>query len=98
MAMDPSLGPTICIVTGILTTGAVLILRPVSKRLGALLEAMTQDRLASRKSAPEMARVRELLSGIDTRLSNLEERQDFAEALISTGEPPRPLPARPPAN
>ena len=88
----------ICIVTGILTTGGVLIFRPITKRLGALLEVMTQERLAARNAPPpELGQVRDLLAGIDARLSALEERQDFAEALLSTGEPPRPLPARPPA-
>ncbi len=86
----------ICIVTGIVTTGAVLILRPLTGRLGALLDAMTQERLAARKAAPDTARVGELLAGIDARLSRLEERQDFAEALISaTAEPMRELPLTP---
>lgn len=91
----------VCIVTGIVTTGAVLILRPLTRRLGALLEVMTQDRIAARQAAPDAARVGELLAGIDTRLSRLEERQDFAEALISATVEPRmelPLPPVSPPN
>ena len=74
-------------VTGIATAGGVLILRPISKRLGALLEVMTQQKLRAANSDPHDAvRIRELLSSIDSRLTMLEERQDFAEALISAGD------------
>jgi hypothetical protein len=74
-------------VTAILTTGGVLILRPISKRLGALLEVMTQQKLRSANTDPnDSHRIRELLVSIDSRLNVLEERQDFAEALISAGD------------
>ena len=86
--MDPSsIAPMIVMVTAILTTGGVLIFRPISKRLGVLLEVMTQQKLKAAATDPaEMARIRELLSSIDGRLNLLEERQDFAEALMSAGE------------
>ena len=73
-------------VTAIVTTGGVLVLRPISKRLGALLELMTEQRLRAAKEPQDGARVRDLLVSIDSRLSLLEERQDFAEALISAGD------------
>jgi hypothetical protein len=73
-------------VTAIVTTGGVLILRPISKRLGGLLEVMTQQKLRAANEPQDGARVRELLVSIDNRLSLLEERQDFAEALISAGD------------
>ena len=75
------------LVTMTITTGAVLILRPLSRRLGALLEVMTQQKLRAANSDPNDAhRIRELLVSIDSRLNVLEERQDFAEALISAGD------------
>ncbi|HSU17013.1 hypothetical protein [Longimicrobium sp.] len=75
------------LVTLTLTTGAVLILRPLSKRLGALLEVMTQQKLRASNADPnDTHRIRELLVSIDSRLNVLEERQDFAEALISAGD------------
>jgi hypothetical protein len=83
--MGSDFAPMIVMVTGILTTGAVLILRPISTRLGVLLEAMT-ERQRRPAAPPELAQIRELLTGIDGRLSMMEERQDFAEALISAGE------------
>jgi hypothetical protein len=73
-------------VTGILTAGGVLILRPISKRLGTLLEVMTQQKLRAHSDPHDPARIRELLTSIDSRLTLLEERQDFAEALISAGD------------
>lgn len=85
--MDPGIAITIMMCTGILTTGAVLILRPISKRLGTLLDVMSQQRLqAPSRGEGETARIRELLTSIDSRLTLLEERQDFAEALISAGD------------
>lgn len=84
--MMDAIFPTIIMVTGILTTGAVLILRPIATRLGSYLDAVTQARLRP-SPEPDMARMNELLSSIDGRLNQLEERQDFAEALISASDP-----------
>jgi len=81
-----AIAPMIVMCTLILTTGGVLILRPISRRLGSYLDAATQARL---KAAPEadMARIHDVLSSIDGRLNQIEERQDFAEALISASDP-----------
>ena len=76
-------------ITAILTTGTVMLLRPISKELGGLLQAMTHERrlrAAPAPATPDMAQVRDLLSAIDGRLSLMEERQDFAEALLSGAE------------
>lgn len=74
-------------ITAILTTGSVLILRPITKRLGGLLEVLTQHKLKLSNTDPyDMVRIRESLASIDGRLSTIEERQDFAEALISAGD------------
>lgn len=74
------------LIAGILTTGAVLILRPISRQFGAFLEAATQAKLRP-GADPELVRIREVLSSIDGRLDTLEERQDFAEALLSSADP-----------
>jgi hypothetical protein len=84
--MPEAFFPMIVMVTGILTTGGVLILRPLSKRLGSYLDAATQARLRPGPDA-DLARIHEVLSSIDGRLNQLEERQDFAEALISASDP-----------
>lgn len=86
--MNPNdVAPMVLGITGMLTTGAVLILRPIAKRLGSLLDVMTQQRLrAPAADSGDSMRIRELLTSIDGRLTLLEERQDFAEALISAGD------------
>ena len=84
--MSEELAIVIIFCTGFVCTAAVLVMRPLSRRLGGFLDAMTQAKL--RPSAePEMARLREVLTRIDGRLNQLEERQDFAEALISASDP-----------
>ncbi|MEJ2678963.1 MAG: hypothetical protein P8174_07815 [Gemmatimonadota bacterium] len=61
---------------------AVMIFRPMTKRLGVLLEEMARDRRAMR--APEngqMDRVVGLLEQLNTRLDLLEDRMEFMERL-----------------
>lgn len=84
--MPDAIFPMVVMVTAILTTGAVLILRPISKRLGSYLDAVTQAKLRPSPDA-DLARIHDVLSSIDGRLNQLEERQDFAEALISASDP-----------
>jgi hypothetical protein len=84
--MSAELSLTIILVTGILTMGGVLVLRPIAKRLGGFLDAATQAKLRPSADA-DLARIAEVLSSIDGRLNQLEERQDFAEALISASDP-----------
>ena len=84
--MPDAIFPMIVMVTAILTTGGVLILRPIAKRLGGFLDAATQAKLRPSPDA-DLARIAETLSSIDGRLNQLEERQDFAEALISASDP-----------
>jgi hypothetical protein len=68
----------------ILTVGAVSILRPLSKRVGDLLEAMARDRGRHGPRPPvlESQNLRELLETMNNRLDRLEDRQDFTEALL----------------
>jgi len=64
----------------ILTTGGVLVLRPIAKRLGELIEVMTRERLSGDRE--QQAHTRELLETMAQRLALLEDRQDFTERLI----------------
>lgn len=83
--MDPdSIAPMIVAVTLILTTGGVVLLRPLAKRLGAFLDQATQEKL--RGSNPRQAqteeRVLQLLEAMDARMGRLEERVNFTEAVL----------------
>ena len=69
-----------------MSVAAVLILRPISKKLGVLLEAMSRERLPS--AAPhahdesELVRIRMLLEHVAKRVDLMEERLDFTERLL----------------
>lgn len=84
--MSEELATVIILCTGFLCASAVLILRPLSRRLGGLIDAMTTARLRA-SPEPEMARLNDVLARIDGRLDQMEERQDFAEALLSASDP-----------
>jgi len=84
--MNPNdIAPMVISVTLFVVTGAVILLFPLSRRLGSLLEAMTQQKRELPKGA-EMDQVLRTLQSIDDRLTLLEERQSFAEAILASGE------------
>jgi hypothetical protein len=65
----------------ILTVGGVLILRPIAKRLGDLLELYARDRHSGLQG--DVAQIRDLLETMNGRLQLMEERQDFTEKLLA---------------
>jgi len=72
------------LMTLILTAGGVLLLRPMSKRLGDLLQIMAEERrLKAQPQNNDVGQMRDLLESINARLALLEERQDFTDQLIS---------------
>ena len=77
------IAPMIVSVVLILTVGGVALLRPVAKRLGALLDVMVLEKTRSSKAGD--GRLVESIETLNDRLSLLEERQDFTERLISDG-------------
>ncbi len=84
--MNPNdLAPLIGGVTLILSVAAVLIFRPLTKKLG--------DRIGAPPPLPpapidtsELTRVRQALEETTARLERIEQRLDFTEKLLS---PPR---------
>ncbi len=77
------IAPMIVSVVLVLTVGGVVLLRPVTKRLGALLDVMVLEKSTS--SRTDDRRLLETIDTLNDRLSLLEERQDFTERLISRG-------------
>jgi hypothetical protein len=61
----------------------VAIVRPITKPLGRLLDAMAQDRLASRNVRTDASadRTISLLEMMNTRLDLIDERVQFMERL-----------------
>lgn len=70
-------------------TGLVLLLRPITKKLGAYLEVLAEERRRQLSPQPmareDVARIASLLETIDQRLVHLEERQEFTDKLLAKG-------------
>lgn len=73
-----------------MSIAAVMILRPISKKLGVLLEAMARERLPQASAADngELTRIRVLVEHIAKRVDLMEERLDFTERLLSNSKRP----------
>ncbi len=70
-----------------LSIAAVAILRPVTSKLGHLLEAIAKERSAAIRPPSEdgeSAQLRVLLEHIGRRMDLLEERLDFTERLLAS--------------
>ena len=70
-------------------TGAVILLRPITKRLGNYLEVLAEQK----REAPrpiEDPRVLVALENIERRMARLEERQAFTDALLAGKKPDVP--------
>jgi hypothetical protein len=69
-----------------MSTAGVLILRPVSKKLGLLLEALAKERLASAHARPlddaQVERIAQTLDRLNSRMDLLDDRVAFMERLI----------------
>ena len=74
------IAPMIVSIVLILTVGGVVLLRPIAKRLGALLDVMVLEK--SRTTSVDYRRLGETMETMNDRLSLVEERQDFTERLI----------------
>jgi hypothetical protein len=74
-------------ITMFMCIAAVMILRPVTKKLGGLLEAISRDRTQARAEDANTTRVVALMEHMHRRLDHLEERLDFTERLVSDRRP-----------
>lgn len=80
------IAPMVVSIVFFVTVGGVILLRPLSKRLGDLLEVMAQERRELPGLEREFTRMREGLDRLEDRLQLLEERQDFTDQLLRRGE------------
>jgi hypothetical protein len=83
------LAPMIVAIVLMLTIGGVILLKPITSKLGLLLEAIARERSEPR-IGEDLERMRDLLETINGRLSLLEERQDFTDALLADPERRKP--------
>ena len=98
--MPPSdVAPLIIAMTLILSVTGIIILRPLARRLGDLIElrARAKDKQPELQNE-QVERLTEMVSQLTDRLESMEERQEFAERLLmddrdrsgSTGSRERP--------
>ncbi len=80
------LAPFLLGLTLILCTAGVIILRPLTKRLGDRFERERQAK--SQLPSQEIARLTDVVSRLTDRIESLEERQEFAERLLDSLERP----------
>jgi len=78
-------------ITMFMCIAAVAILRPVSTKVGGLLEAMTRERAQNQAENSDMARMRVLMEHVAKRLDLMEERLDFTERLLANNRQSSPL-------
>jgi hypothetical protein len=71
-------------ITFFMSVAAVLILRPVTKKIGGLIEVMTRDRAGLRADDAQTTRVIALMEQMSRRMEMMEERLDFTERLVAT--------------
>ena len=81
--MEEVIALTIPIV-GILATASVLILRPITKRLGDTLHQVQQDRREARLDQGQLDQIRGLVESLQERVELVEQRQGFFESLLES--------------
>ena len=86
------LAPMLVAIFLIVTTGGVILLRPISKKLGTYLEVLAEERRrALDQKAPiergDSARLAAALERIEDRLAQVERNQDFTEKLLAEKQP-----------
>ncbi len=80
---DPAvIAPMVVTIVIAVTTGAVLIFRPLTKRLGDRLAATKQPTIV-RADEAELARMHQALEETNARVEQLEQRLDFTERLLA---------------
>ena len=89
------IAPMIVMVVSVLTIGGVMVLRPIAKRVGDLLELYARDRQSGLLG--DVGQLRELLETIDARLHLIEQRQDFSERLLGERQDAQDSPDAPEA-
>jgi hypothetical protein len=86
--MDPNAlaGMIFTLMLAVLVGGFILLF-PLSRRLGALLESKIADRKAPPAVGPkqeDLRKLTEIVSDLQEEVRRLAERQEFAEQLLTT--------------
>jgi hypothetical protein len=75
-------------ITLFLSIAAVLILRPLTRRVGVLLEALARQKQEEAALDRDGASLRRALEEVSRRLELVEERLEFTERLVESTRRP----------
>ena len=67
--------------------GGFVLLYPLSRRLGALLERQWLSEKGTASLQPEVARLREAVESLEAEVERLAEKQEFTDRLLDSGRP-----------
>jgi hypothetical protein len=86
--MTPAdVAPFVVAMTALICLTAVILLRPIAKRLGSYLEVVSEERRRDLMQKPasdaDIGRIANALEQIDRRLAHVEERQEFTDRLLN---------------
>ena len=86
--MNPSdIAPMVIGIFFIVATAGVVLLRPITKRLGNYLEVLADERRRALTQQPidrsDTAGLIHALESLEARLGQIEERQEFTDKLLS---------------
>jgi hypothetical protein len=76
----------------VLVIGGLILLFPLAKRLGQLLELRLEERRKGEFLPPELEEMHRLIDSLQSEVERLRERQEFTERLLESG----PAPSREP--
>jgi len=71
-------------ITLFLTIGGVLVLRPLTKRLGLLIEASAKARGASAEERLQIEHLRLMMDTQNLKLEQLEQKLQFTESILES--------------
>ena len=66
--------------------GGLILLYPLAKRLGLLIESKIQDKDAARATLASEAELKEMIRALESQIRLLVERQEFTEKLLGNRE------------
>lgn len=76
------LGMIFSLVT-LMLIGGFILLFPLTRRLGDVLESYLRDRKGERAEGEQIAALRERVEGLEVEVASLADRQSFSESLQS---------------
>ncbi len=86
MDMVPLAGMLLSLLIVLIIAGSILMF-PLVRRLGRLLELRIEERRGDAFPATEVEELKELVRGLESEVERLAERQSFTERLLTEGPP-----------